>query len=461
MLGTVDAGDSSDAPEAATDSTDSPALDDVNVNCPPQPGSGGRVCSGSYTISNPGDLVPIADCQHITGNLTVQADGGTVTLDVVERIDGDVTVDGSGSAHFTKLVHVQGEFSVSGVATLTAPRLVSTGSALFSAFAGSASFDCLASASHLYVAGDVVRFPSLRTVDTLELATKGQVDFSALEKAPQILLSGVNEVTFPSLRHAFAVSGNTGGRLSMPVIEQLASIDITGFDHVDINVVRLTARSNSLSLREVGEAIFPRLTDPGGSISGSIRDRLSLPALQWVDSLALNPPEVPGANGATVEMPALETAGFLMFESNQTNPLRIQEVVASKLRTVGTLRFANTSLLTEIAFPALERAANASFAGNADLRAIRLPALTTVQTPPVEGYLDIGGMSCQTPPTCLPFPNPQLLEFDLSSLQYATARIRWNPMLPQCRVEALATQLQRAGLGGTVISMDNNPTCPP
>ena len=458
LPGSVDAGDGSDAPEAVADS---PASDGANVNCPTQPGSGGRVCSGSYAISNPGDLEPIADCQHITGSLTVQADGWTVTLDVLERIDGDVTVEGSGAAHFTKLVHVQGEFAISGVATLTAPRLVSTGGALFSVFAGSASFDCLASASHLYAAGDVVRFPSLRRVDTIELAAKGPVDLSALESAPQIMLSGVSEVTFPSLRNAMAVSGNTGARLSMPVIEQLASIDITGFDHVDIGVVRLAALEDSISLRDVGEAIFPRLTHPGRSISGSIRGRLRLPALRSLESLVLGPPQASGAHGVTVDMPVLEIAGFLMFQSNQTNPLRLQEVIATKLRTVGTLRFANTSLLTVISFPALESAANASFIGNADLRAIHLPALTTIQTPPAPGYLDIGGLSCQAPPNCLPSPNPQLLEFDLSALQYATARIRWNPMLPQCRVEALATQLQQAGLGGTLISMDNNPTCPP
>jgi hypothetical protein len=458
LPGPVDAGDGSDGPEAAADSA---ALDGVNVNCPTRPGSGGRVCSGSYTISHPGDLVPLADCQHITGNLIVQADGWMVNADVVERIDGDVTVEGAVSAHFAKLVHIQGEFSVSGVATLTAPRLVSTGGALFSVFAGSASFDCLASASHLYVAGDDVRFPSLRTVDTIELATKGQADFSALESAPQILLSGVSDVTFPSLRNAMAVRGITGGRLSMPVIEQLASIDITGFDHVDINVVRLDPRSDSLSLRDVGEAIFPRLTHAGRSIIGSVRDRLTLPVLRALESLAVNPPEAPSVNGATIEMPVLETAGFLMFQSSETNPLRLQEVIAPKLQTVGTLRFVNTSLLTAIAFPALENAANASFVGNADLRVIRLPALTTMKTPPVAGFLDIGGLSCPAPPNCLPSPNPELLEFDLSALRFATVRIRWNPMLPQCRVEALATQLQQAGLGGTVFSMDNRPTCPP
>jgi hypothetical protein len=57
--------------------------------------------------------------------------------------------------------------------------------------------------------------------------------------------------------------------------------------------------------------------------------------------------------------------------------------------------------------------------------------------------------------------NPVLTDFDLGSLRQGMISIYSNPLLPQCKVDALAKQVQQAGLGGAVMSGDNGSTCPP
>jgi hypothetical protein len=49
---------------------------------------------------------------------------------------------------------------------------------------------------------------------------------------------------------------------------------------------------------------------------------------------------------------------------------------------------------------------------------------------------------------------------NLSALRFATVRIRWNPMLPQCTVDALATQLQQAGRCASGFEASEQNQCP-
>jgi hypothetical protein len=458
-----DAGDASDGAEP-----DGSIPDDCPVEAP----SDGMVCMGSYTIMNSTDLAAIANCQRITGDLTVGTGGlDEVRFEKLARVDGVVTLTGSAAIVFAELVHVGGYFvtlDATDLRALTAPKLRSAGSGMI-VVAGSASFACLRHLVRLEMIGETLSIPRLESVDFM-LAVDGvrQLVVPRLHTAEVVLLQRVAEASFPALTSLRVLSAEDGHHLLAPNLGEMNDVSVQRYDTVDLGVTSVTAGTNAsgaISLYEVGTATFPRLVQCD-DLRLSLRDRASFPALKSARDLEVGQTTTTSVTGVVLEFPELETGRYLSLGSNgsdtQSGP-RIASFVAGKLRSARNLIVANTTALSELSLPLLQTLddpGRIAINRNADLAVFWLPALTTVTNLAV-GRLTTPNCSARICQPEIPQGNPLLVDFDLSGLQRGQVDFINNASLPQCKVDALAQQLTQAGLGGTVTSSGNSPSCPP
>jgi len=230
-----------------------------------------------------------------------------------------------------------------------------------------------------------------------------------------------------------------------------------------LTLVTASSPSEGMSaprLRSVDDLII----GPGTGLSDSIAAVYDLPSLDGVPGRI----QISGRSGRfDVRMPSLRTAGTLELTEFDGTITHSDSIEISMLGSAGAISVLDSSVpdfasLTSVSgrlwiqrapeaiveIPSLVDAGVLQIRQNTVVTEFLFASLTTV------GDLNVGDSCC---------PNTALVDFDLSMLSAAT-RLYFvnNPMLPACRVDALAAQVVAAGGSATVTNTGNDmsATCP-
>jgi hypothetical protein len=479
--------------------------------CPGVADDSGKLCAGTFTVTNSVDFEAVRDCQTITGDLVVQGAGlGDLRFEQLQSVRGSLSLTSTGAQlFFPALVRVGTNVSSTGLGRLEAPRLSFVGGEQ-ALGADHLSFACLSAASAgLSLAGQTVSLPRLTTVALgLRLGTYPAIELPALRSTGPINAGNLGTAALPALESATSLLAEHVTRLDLPLVGHLDKLEAndvgelnvgaTSARHVDLKTVRAGAlprlqeivlglfvrsvdrlevpRLGQLQLLEAstsGELVigatsgqllqmtgirvasFPRMQELAEGHIDAI-ERLDFPALRSLNTLIMTGPRS-GTGSLAINLPALERASVLALgldtevpqcdELGRITRMQVSRFSADRLATVNVLAVSFTKGLTDLTFPAL-RGAPVPF--RPAIRINQNDNLAGLSLPAMVDTreLNIGIEGCG---------NPALTTIDFRALTRANGRIQFNAQLPQCRVDALIQQLQE----GTITTSGNNATCPP
>lgn len=398
--------------------------------------TGGPVCMnvfmGSFTIQNTLDIATITPYCEITGDLTASGAGLTdITLPNLQKIGGKFSA--------TSTVDLQ---------TLGLPALESVGTTITAG--GPQTVLKTVDLGSLQSATLVELSRSVTTVD-LHSLTSGDVQLSLggggilsgnptldlpLLTVGSILVTTTGTVSAPNLQHTNVAPD------ARPIWIKAASVNLASLESAGTLILNVTsavslpnlqtipvavlANQHKLSITATGALTLPLLTEVQGDFVAAGVTSVSLPLLKAIDGGATF------TTSGAVSVPKLTNIGKHMYATP----------AGSDLELSGGMTSFQAPLLTEI---------GAVVSGSLLIEGV---AFATLDLPALKAIHDnlMLGVSCASGaganPNLVQIGLPALMSFDtLGFFQVAN-----TPLLPQCRIDAIATKLHQSGW-----SPGNNP----
>lgn len=398
--------------------------------------SGGAPCMnvfmGSFTIQNSLDIATITPYCEITGDLTASGPGLTdITLTNLRKIGGKFSATSTTDLQTLGLPALE---TVGTTITVGGPETVLTTVDL-----GSLQTAALVELSRSVTTVDLHSLTSADVQFSLGggsiLSGNPTVDLPALTVG-SVLVTTTGTVSAPNLQHTNVVpdakpiwinaasvnlgSLETAGTL---ILNVASSVSLPNLKTIPVAVL---ANQHKLSITATGALTLPMLTDVQGDFVAAGVSSVSLPLLKTIDG---------GANFTTsgaVSVPELTSIGKHTYATP----------AGSDLRLSGGMTSFQAPLLTEI---------GAVLSGSLLIEGVTFATLDLPALKAIHDNLMLG-VSCASGAGA----NPNLVQIGLPALMsfdtFGFFQVANTPLLPQCRIDAIAMKLHQSGW-----SAPNNP----
>jgi hypothetical protein len=334
--------------DAASDATGGEPDTGGGGNCPDRtagPGvpqgdvPAGAVVEGNVTVASADDMTALAGIRVITGILVIEGGAPDLVLPDLEVVGRSIQVTGSVASppqvDLPALETIGGQFaSLSGpLATVSAPRLESTGAGIVLNTTGAVSFPCLAQGSvDLNLGADTLELPRLRVADSVSVSSAELValELPALEGAGGVQARyspKLVSISLPALAGPGPAGGPAIGVYSVPALTTISAplAELSGMslwnapllDSLDIGgLASISAGIRLIAVPMLDIAELGGITQAAELVLGNLPNRLDLDDFASLSNVGVvrifDNPNLIDVSGIA----AITTAELLLIENN-------------------------------------------------------------------------------------------------------------------------------------------------